>query len=88
LTRSDRVTLAMDRKNFSYTRVGKGEDAYLQHFKQDIFTFFGAGLKEYVRSRTLGSAVPPRMGDTLLVAARSVEAEFLRNNPRKAAVDR
>jgi hypothetical protein len=83
----DRVTLAMDRKNYSYTRAQKAEAGYLPHFNQDIYTFFGAGLKEYVRSRTLGSAAPPRTADALLVAARSVEAEFLRNNPRKAAVD-
>jgi hypothetical protein len=83
----DRVTVAMDRKNFSYTVEQKAHADYLPHFHQDIFTFFGAGLKEYVRSRTLGSAAPPRTAEALLTAARSVEAEFLRNNPKKTAVD-
>ena len=77
----------MDRKNFSYTLAQKAEPAYLLHFNQDLFTFFGAGLKEYMRSRTLGSAAPPRTADMLLAAAHSVEAEFLCNNPKKAAVD-
>jgi hypothetical protein len=82
----DRVVIALDRKNFSYTVAQKLEAQYQVHFMADVYTFFGAGLLEYIRARTRGSHDPPRTADALLVAARAVESEYLRNHQKKKIV--
>ena len=75
----------MDRKNFSYTDAEKAAAGYRAHFDVDIYTFFAAGLKESIRTRTMGSVNPPRNITDLLVAARSVELEM--NRHKKLLVD-
>ncbi|CAM6053912.1 unnamed protein product [Sphagnum tenellum] len=82
----DRVVLAMDRKNFAYTAAQKLTAQYLVHFQADVYTWFGAGLQEYIREKTRGSHNPPRTAEDLLVAARAVEAEHLRNHKKKRIV--
>jgi hypothetical protein len=82
----DRVVIALDRKNFSYTAVEKALPPYQLHFMADVYTFFGAGLLEYIRARTRGAHNPPRTAADLLVAARAVESEYLRNNGKKKIV--
>jgi hypothetical protein len=82
----NRVVDAIDKKNHLYTEAQKAEPGYLAHFQQEIFTFMGAGMKEYLRSRTLGAPVPPVDADALLRAARSVEAELLRGKKSAASV--
>ena len=81
----DRVIIALDKKNFSYTAAEKQTLNYRNHFNVDIYTFFAAGLKEVIRTRTMGSVAPPRTIDALLTAARSVELELRR--AKKLGVD-
>ena len=81
----DRVVIAMDKKNFSYTDAEKAAAGYRQHFDVDTYTFFAAGLREGIRTRTMGSVNPPRNIADLLVAARSVELEM--NRSKKLIVE-
>jgi hypothetical protein len=74
----DRVVLAVDRANHTYTAAEKLEGEYLRHMSAMIYTFFGAGLSDKIREKTMGAGTPPRTADTLLVAARNVEAEHSR----------
>ena len=81
----DRVVIALDRKNFSYTDAEKAAPAYRVHFDVDTYTFFAAGLREAIRTRTMGSVTPPRTIEALLTAARSVELEI--NRAKRLGVD-
>lgn len=81
----DRVIIALDKKNFSYTPAEKAAANYRGHFDIETYTFFAAGLKEAIRTRTMGSVTPPRTIETLLTAARSVELEMSR--AKKLGVD-
>ena len=74
----DRTVTQLDRKNHSYTAVQKQGAQYLAHFEVELYTFFGAGLRDAIRARTLGAAVPPVNADALLLAARSVESDLAR----------
>jgi hypothetical protein len=79
----ERVVKALDRKNHSYSLAEKATPAYQVHFSHDIFTFVAAGLRETIRARTLGAAVPPTSEAALIKAARSVEAEMKRGGTKR-----
>ena len=69
----DRVVLAMDRKN--YNVEDKETPAYRNRLKEDIFIFFGAGLRSELRIQALGGPTQPRTATNLLKAARNAELE-------------
>ena len=72
----DRVLLAMDKKNHTYTAAQKAAAAYQQHFQADAFTFFCAGIHESIRQEIMGAVNPPQTLDDARVAARRVEVEM------------
>ena len=69
----DRVLIALDQKNHRVTNEMKATDEWKNVLKTDIFTFFGAGLKKYIRDATVSSSSPPLNATDLLKAARFVE---------------
>jgi hypothetical protein len=81
-----RVVEAVDLKNSGWTPAEKRTPEYQAHFQRDIFLFLAAGLSTYLRSRTLGAAVPPVDADALLRSARSIEAELLRGKKTSSNV--
>lgn len=83
----DRVVLALDKKNHLYTEAQKRTDDYQRNLSSEIFTFFGAGLRETYRTQILGSHNPPTQPDDLLQAARAVELEAGRRKRLVDAVD-
>ncbi len=76
---SDRVIECLDVKNFMYDAAAKQTDEYQRFMQAELFTFLGAGMKEHLRAKTLGSAQPPRDAEALLTAAKFVEAETTRS---------
>jgi len=72
----DRCVLAVDKMNFTYTDQQKTQAGYQTHFAIQIFTFFGKGLKDTIRTKTMGVPTPPTTAETLLDAARVVEMEL------------
>ena len=69
----DRVLIALDQKNHRVTNEMKATEGWKDVLKTDIFTFFGAGLKKYIRDATVSSSSPPLNATDLLKAARFVE---------------
>jgi hypothetical protein len=80
---NDRCVVAIDRMNHTYTDIQKGQAAYQAHFNSMLFTFLASGLKDDIRSRTLGAPTPPRTAEALLTAAKSVESEMARSRKIK-----
>ena len=79
----DRVSLAIDRKNFTYTEQEKRTADYLRRLSQDIYTFFAAGLTEEIAQQALGGPTPPTTEEGLLQAARNAEQERKKNKKPK-----
>lgn len=71
----DRVVTQVDKKNFTYSAAEKQEASYLKGFKADIYTFFGAGLREEIRKKVLSIPKPPTNHEELLEAAKIVESQ-------------
>ena len=80
----DRVCLAVDRMNFSYTPTQKAGQAYIDNMNKQILLFFGNGLTPYVKKKTVGSATPPTTAADLLKQARSVEKAEMRAKNKKS----
>lgn len=79
----DRVSLAIDRKNFLYTEAEKATAEYQRKLAQDIYTFFAAGLHEDIAQQALGGPTPPTDEEGLLRAARNAELERKKNKKPK-----
>jgi hypothetical protein len=84
---NDRCVVAIDRMNHTYTDIQKQQPAYQGHFTAMLYTFLASGLKEEIRSRTLGAATPPRTAEALLTAAKSVESEMARSRKTKTMME-
>jgi hypothetical protein len=84
---NDRCVVAIDRMNHTYTDIQKQQPAYQGHFAAMLYTFLASGLKEEIRSRTLGAATPPRTAEALLTAAKSVESEMARSRKTKTLLE-
>ena len=69
----DRVLIALEQKNHRVPEDAKRSQIWRDQFKADIYTFFGAGLKKYIRDATLSAPNPPLLAGDLLKAARLVE---------------
>lgn len=72
----DRCIIGLDKMNHSYTDAEKRTADYQRHFQSSLFVFLAAGLREEIVSRTLGGNQPPRTTETLLAAAKIVEADI------------
>ena len=82
----DRVVVAVDRKNFSYTAAQKAEADYQEKMLQDVFVFFHAGLLPAIKSRATNGAEQPTDAAALLAAAIQAEL-FLSKQNRSQHVD-
>lgn len=82
----DRVVRQVDRKNFCYTPAQKKAASYQVTFANDIYTFFGAGLREEIKQRVLSIPNAPTEHQSLLKAARLVEASERKAQNKKRAV--
>ena len=73
----DRVVMAMDAKNHRATEAEKQDEAYRDRLRDDVFTFFAAGMNDEVRRQALGGpeASRPTNAAALLIAARNSELE-------------
>jgi hypothetical protein len=83
----DRCVVAVDRMNHTYTEQQKQAPGYQVHFTSLLFTFLASGIREEIRSRTLGAPNPPRTADALLTAAKSVESEVARSKKQKVVLE-
>ena len=72
----DRVIVAVDRKNFSYTAAQKANDDYKEKMMADVFVFFHAGLLPYIKSRATSGTDQPITAPTLLSSAIQAELHF------------
>ena len=78
----DRVCVALDKKNYSYTAAAKALQPYKDAYLVDVFVHFGAGLRQDIRELAMQGHNPPTTALELRVAARNVEAQMR----KKAAV--
>ena len=76
----DRCVLAMDRKNQALPIAQRQGPNYQVQLLNDVYTWFGAGLKEEIRAMCLGGPAPPITADTLLRAAKNAEKESQRKS--------
>jgi hypothetical protein len=83
----DRVVLAVDRKNHTYTPAQKTTADYRAAMMADVFIFFGAGLREEIRNRTLGTPTPPLTAEALLNAARAIEVDMTRQAAQRQLLE-
>ena len=83
----DRVIVAVDKKNFSYSEAQKADQEYRNRFMIDVFVFFHAGLTGRIKGRATGGTSPPTTAADLLKAAMEAEAYFKRADLRAEAVN-
>ena len=76
----DRVGVALDKKNYSYTAAQKAGDEYKATFLVDVLVMFCAGLKTEIREMSMQGYNPPTTAEQLRVAARNVEAQLRKKN--------
>jgi hypothetical protein len=79
----DRCAIAIDKHNYTYTVAQKATAAYQAHFQVQMLTYFGNGLKEVIRSRTMGLPNPPQTAEALKDAALVVETDLAREKERQ-----
>jgi hypothetical protein len=82
----DRVGVALDKKNYTYTAAQKAGDEYKATFLIDVFVMFCAGLKAEVREMAMQGHTPPTTAEQLRVAARNVEAQARKKSDMIASV--
>lgn len=78
----DRVVMAVDMKNHTYSVAEKLEAEYKTHFLVDVYTFFSAGLKEDIRIKAMSGGTPPRTAADLRTAAANIEAQMNKEKPK------
>lgn len=76
----DRCVLAMDKKNQIIPAAQRQGAAYQTQLMNDVYTWFGAGLKEEIRSMALGGPDPPLTAELLLRASKNAEKESQRRS--------
>ena len=82
----DRVVVAVDKKNFSYSDADKAQPEYRRRFLVDVFVFFHAGLSSRIKSRATGGTNPPTSAADLLKAAMEAESFFKRQDLKNESV--
>ena len=72
----DRVKVAVDKRNHTYSPAYKASRAYQRQFQEDVLQYFSTGLKDKIRNKVLLSPATPTTADGWRQVARRVEAEL------------
>jgi len=72
----DRVKVAVDKRNHTYSPRYKASRAYQRQFREDVLQYFSTGLKDKIRSKVLLSPATPTSAEEWRQVARRVEAEL------------
>lgn len=83
----DRVIVAVDRKNFSYTTAEKQAADYQVKMLADVFVFFHAGMISHVKSRATSGNQQPTDAASLLASAIQAELYFAKKSKVPSAVE-
>ena len=83
----DRVSLAMEMKNYDTTDAQKEEQWYKEALKRDTKTYLLCGLRPEFRERVLGVSNPPEAINDILEVLRSAEREYALTLKQACTVD-
>jgi len=72
----DRVKVAVDKRNHTYSPTYKASRAYQRQFQEDVLQYFSTGLRDKIRSKVLLSPATPTTAEGWRQVARRVEAEL------------
>jgi hypothetical protein len=84
---NDHCVVAIDQMSHTFTDVQKQQPTYQGHFAAMLYTFLASGLKEDIRSHTLGAVKPQRTDEALLTVAKLMESKMARARKTKQVLE-
>lgn len=72
----DRVKVAVDKRNHTYSAAYKATRSYQRQFQEDVLQYFSTGLRDKIRHKVLLSPATPTTAEGWRQVARRVEAEL------------
>ena len=73
---ADRIVIAIDKKNFTYTANQKTADGYIRARDADAYSFMAAGMSDRLRRQVMSGSDPPTTFDDLKKKATAAETAF------------